>query len=196
MCLDTLDKTIKEIKKGFKVFRVIKNKLFAEFYGDSYLPIGEWIKDTNPILIDNYHSNFSYPPGFHVFVRNGPELKRYVSTYVSWSNNEYVIREVEGQKISWHPEPKKSKEKKYTCRNRKRDEDNMIPKRMMPGIRRYIDEHKRPGNFLQAIISNDLKAAVWNADDENMNLLPHYVQYFYWKAPSMCWGSQQKWRIG
>jgi hypothetical protein len=67
----------------------------------------------------------------------------------------------------------------------------MIPKRMMPAIRRYIDNHKRPGDFLQAIICNDLKGAVWNADDENMDLLPHYVQYFYWKAPSECWGSEE-----
>jgi hypothetical protein len=72
----------------------------------------------------------------------------------------------------------------------------MIPERMMIGIRRYIDEHKRPGDFLQAIISNELKNAIWYADDENMDLLPHYVQYFYWKAPSECWGNKkamEKW---
>jgi len=65
-----------------------------------------------------------------------------------------------------------------------------IPERMMPSLRRYIDEKKKPGNFLTAVIRNDLREACGLADDENMRNLPAYVAYFYNEAPSICWGSQ------
>ena len=67
-----------------------------------------------------------------------------------------------------------------------------IPTRMEEGIRRYIDERIRPGEFLRAVISNDLKNAVAMADDENILNLPAYVAYFYMEAPSTCWGSREK----
>lgn len=65
-----------------------------------------------------------------------------------------------------------------------------IPERMMGGIQRYIDDRIRPGDFLQAVISNDLKLAVGYADEENLRNLPAYVAYFYNEAPSNCWGSR------
>jgi len=65
-----------------------------------------------------------------------------------------------------------------------------IPERMMPSLRRYIDEKKKPGNFLSAVIRNDLRDACGLADDENMRNLPAYVAYFYNEAPNICWGSQ------
>ena len=67
-----------------------------------------------------------------------------------------------------------------------------IPDRMMPGITQYIEQGIRPGSFLQAVISNDLKEAIGQADDENINNLPAYVGYFYNEAPSLCWGSVQR----
>jgi hypothetical protein len=67
-----------------------------------------------------------------------------------------------------------------------------IPDRMMPGIERYVEQRIIPGDFLQAVICNDLKEAVGRADDENMDNLPAYVAYFYNKAPSECWGSKEK----
>ncbi|HUS89234.1 MAG TPA: hypothetical protein VMW91_07700 [Desulfosporosinus sp.] len=66
-----------------------------------------------------------------------------------------------------------------------------IPYRMGPGIRRYIDDHIRPGDFLCAVISNNLKEAVHQADDENIQNLPAYVAYFYNKAPYNCHGSKE-----
>jgi hypothetical protein len=64
-----------------------------------------------------------------------------------------------------------------------------IPDRMMGGIERYINDHVPPGEFLQAVICNDLREAVGRADDENMSNLPAYVAYFYNEAPGTCWGS-------
>ena len=67
-----------------------------------------------------------------------------------------------------------------------------IPERMMSGIRRYIDDRRRPGEFLQAVISNNLIDAVTFADEENLENLLAFVMYFYWKAPSGCHGSKEK----
>lgn len=67
-----------------------------------------------------------------------------------------------------------------------------IPERMMDGIERYVNEGILPGDFLQAIISNDLREACSRADDENLGQIPAYVAYFYNKVPSPCWGSPEK----
>ena len=67
-----------------------------------------------------------------------------------------------------------------------------IPERMGGGINRYIHNNIRPGEFLCAVISNDLREAVGQADDENIANLPAYVSYFYNKAPHNCWGSKKK----
>ena len=84
---------------------------------------------------------------------------------------------------------KDSKEgKMYSIRNG----EFYIPERMMGGIERYINDKINPGDFLQAVICNDLREAVGRADDENIRNLPAYVAYFYNEAPSLCWGSKEK----
>jgi hypothetical protein len=67
-----------------------------------------------------------------------------------------------------------------------------IPECMMPAIRRYIDDHVQPGNFLTAVIDNDLKEACCRADEENLENLKAFVLYFYNEAPSQCFGSPEK----
>lgn len=67
-----------------------------------------------------------------------------------------------------------------------------IPDRMMPSLRRYIEEKIQPGDFLTAVIQNDLSEACSRADDENMRNLPAYAAYLYNEAPSICWGSKEK----
>ena len=67
-----------------------------------------------------------------------------------------------------------------------------IPEYMYPGILRYVNQRIIPGQFLQAIICNDLIEAVNRADDYNVKILPVYVCFFYNKTPSDCWGSKEK----
>lgn len=67
-----------------------------------------------------------------------------------------------------------------------------IPERMMPGIKRYVEQGIRPGDFLVAIIQNNLKVAVGMADDENLRNIPAYVSYFHNECPMACWGSPEK----
>ena len=69
-----------------------------------------------------------------------------------------------------------------------------IPERMMGGIQRYVEQHIPPGDFLSAVISNNLREAYGRADEENLANLPAYVAYFYNEAPSNCWGSPERLR--
>lgn len=66
-----------------------------------------------------------------------------------------------------------------------------IPERMHGSIKRYLEAHVEPGDFLKAVLCNDLKEACARADDENIHLLARYVTFFYNYAPFHCWGSPQ-----
>jgi len=70
--------------------------------------------------------------------------------------------------------------------------NNRIPDHMVGAIERWIEHGIPPGDFLMAVLCNDLKEAVGRADDINVTLLPAYVSYFYNDAPSQCWGSPEK----
>jgi hypothetical protein len=70
--------------------------------------------------------------------------------------------------------------------------DWYIPDRMMAGLQRYINDHVPVGDFLTAVLRNDLMEAVNRADEENMANLPAYVGYLYNEAPSSCFGSPER----
>jgi hypothetical protein len=65
-----------------------------------------------------------------------------------------------------------------------------IPAHMQETIKRYVIEKVRPGDFLSAIIKNDLRGAIGHADSENLPLIKLYVQWFYNRAPAVCAGSE------
>jgi len=66
-----------------------------------------------------------------------------------------------------------------------------IPPRMNGGLKRYVLDGVRPGQFLEAVISNDLRESVGRADDENMRNLPAYAAFLYNYFPAGSWGSPQ-----
>lgn len=66
-----------------------------------------------------------------------------------------------------------------------------IPERMQEALKRYVLESVKPGDFLSAVLSNNLHGAVSRADSENLPLLPLYVRWLYNVAPSDCWGSSE-----
>ena len=70
-----------------------------------------------------------------------------------------------------------------------------IPERMRGGITRYIEHGIPPGDFLTAVICNDLREACARADDENRYLLWDYVRFFYNYTPTGCWGSPEKMKV-
>lgn len=67
-----------------------------------------------------------------------------------------------------------------------------IPERMQESVDRWVEYGILPGNFLRAIIENNLKDAVAYADDENIKNIPAFVSFFYNMAPAECWGSREK----
>jgi len=70
--------------------------------------------------------------------------------------------------------------------------DFYIPERMMGGIERWVLYGIKPGDFLTAVLSNDLLAACQQADDENLRNIPAYIAYLYDTVPAECWGSKDK----
>lgn len=72
------------------------------------------------------------------------------------------------------------------------DDYDQIPAHMRGAIERYIIERLKPGDFLTAVICNDLSETVARADSENRRLIPIYVRWFYNYAPGLCWGTKAK----
>lgn len=66
-----------------------------------------------------------------------------------------------------------------------------IPNYMLGGVFRYLIVGVPPGDFLTAVISNNLKEAIARADDTNVFKLADYVRLFYNSAPTGAWGSPQ-----
>ena len=67
-----------------------------------------------------------------------------------------------------------------------------LPDYMRDATRRYIEDGQPTGDFLAAVISNDLFEAVVRADDTNRPALLEWVRFFYNDAPRDCWGSEEK----
>lgn len=68
----------------------------------------------------------------------------------------------------------------------------IIPEHCRVGMRRYIDEHIRPGGFLSAVLSNDLMSALRTADELNSVCLGKYAKFLHYYAPQDCYGSREK----
>jgi hypothetical protein len=66
-----------------------------------------------------------------------------------------------------------------------------IPPYMRDGLYMYVVNRVPPGNFLSALLSNDLNAAITRADDTNVNCLPNYMRWLYNYAPTTCYGSPE-----
>ena len=68
----------------------------------------------------------------------------------------------------------------------------ILPEHIRGGMQRYIENCIPPGDFLTAVICNDLKNSFGLADDINKKRLFDIVNFMYNEAPSLCWGSYEK----
>jgi hypothetical protein len=68
----------------------------------------------------------------------------------------------------------------------------LVPEHMREGVKIYIERGIPPGDFLTAVIQNDLKEACGRADEINARRIWHIVNFFYNYAPIDCWGSPGK----
>jgi len=68
---------------------------------------------------------------------------------------------------------------------------SLLPEHIRGGVQRYIENGIRPGDFLQAVISNDLRESFIRADDTNIERMYDIICFFYNQAPLNCWGSAE-----
>lgn len=69
--------------------------------------------------------------------------------------------------------------------------DMAIPERTKRSLIRYARDHVSTGDFLRAVLSNDLFMAIGRADMENLAHLPVIVAFIYNHMPCECWGSRK-----
>lgn len=67
-----------------------------------------------------------------------------------------------------------------------------IPDYMVEGLDLWTRFGVLPGDFLIAVLSNDLMEACARADETNLRNLPVYCAYLYNEAPPQCFGSKER----
>lgn len=77
---------------------------------------------------------------------------------------------------------------------------NKIGKATKLALVAYVTKRQRPerGDFLEAVLCNDLRLAVLRADDVNIKALVSLMRWLYMYAPASCYGSTElfsKWLI-
>ncbi len=70
----------------------------------------------------------------------------------------------------------------------------MIEKRFKDAIDRYVEHRIAPGDFLCAILRNDLKETIGRASEESMLQIREIVRYCYNEIPSIAWGSEESFK--
>jgi hypothetical protein len=68
-----------------------------------------------------------------------------------------------------------------------------LPSHTHTALVNYIETGEDPyDDFFDALLTNDLKNAVHNADDLNLPIIHHITAWLYNFAPSACQGSEEK----
>lgn len=67
-----------------------------------------------------------------------------------------------------------------------------VPEHILPGIARYLVSGIVPGDFLTAMLTNDLRGVIQGADDQNIMALPAIWNFLYNNIPSSAWGSRER----
>ena len=66
-----------------------------------------------------------------------------------------------------------------------------MPAALVPGVARYCIDHIETGQFLRAVLENDLLGAFRRADPESLMHMQNILDALLMVAPSPCWGSNQ-----
>lgn len=67
-----------------------------------------------------------------------------------------------------------------------------VPESVLGGLQRYVEYGVPTGDFLRAVLSNDLKESFARANDVNREAMFDIVRFCYDGLPSLCWGSTEK----
>jgi len=68
----------------------------------------------------------------------------------------------------------------------------LIPSHMHAALRRYFVDHQPAGDFLTAVLENNLAESFHRADEENREALRVFVAYLFNEAPSGSWGNPER----
>jgi hypothetical protein len=71
----------------------------------------------------------------------------------------------------------------------KAPEYSLLPEHLRAGAVRYVEQGIRPGDFLCAVIRNDLTQAILRADLASSMWLREIVTFFEFHTPPACHGS-------
>jgi len=69
---------------------------------------------------------------------------------------------------------------------------SLIPEHMRPGVKRYLENGRRPGSFLTAVLENNLVESFARADNINQSQMLVWVNFLYNEMPMASWGSKEK----
>ena len=67
-----------------------------------------------------------------------------------------------------------------------------LPEHMRDAASDYIEDHRGPGHFLYAVLSNDLVGAFGRADEANRDAMHDWAMWLYNDIPSAAWGTPEK----
>jgi len=67
-----------------------------------------------------------------------------------------------------------------------------IPPRISESLGAYVNERRPTGDFLRAVLENNLTESLARADPDNRKCLFDLVSYMYNEVPALCWGSAEK----
>jgi len=67
-----------------------------------------------------------------------------------------------------------------------------VPGHTLPSIDLYVEQRIPPGDFLLAVLRNDLKESFARADMTNRAALFDIVNYLYNCVPGKCWGTPER----
>lgn len=67
-----------------------------------------------------------------------------------------------------------------------------VPSHLQQGLIDFIELGIKPGDFLWAVICNDLQGAVLRADGLSIFAVRGIVRWLCAHAPAACWGTEQK----
>ena len=69
--------------------------------------------------------------------------------------------------------------------------DDDLDSVIIESLERYAKHHIPTGDFLRAVLENDLMEAIGRADDINKYRLHAICNYMYNQMPISCWGSKE-----
>ena len=70
-------------------------------------------------------------------------------------------------------------------------QDYHIREDMVEALEAYANKGRPLGDFLKAVVSNNLTEACLRADYQNLANIQAYAHYLYWVMPSKAWHSEQ-----